>query len=270
MPTPTQARRRPAILFLLVLAFVAALGMISYRSNPLTREAEGYATAVAATSATVYVTLRSINAFLSTAQEVEVSGGAVFVSGSAKPLKALEPIDDTVERVSSMVFALMVATGVVAVGIGPVSAVGWGMILLSLVIDLIRRGIGRLSEKTAMERQLLRYGLLFGLGVPLAFVLASQMADWMTADVWAANDAIVREITAEVDLADVEDGTGLLGNLKSAMGEVERYQALAGNLYDRADDLLQSYVMILAVFVFKLLLLPALLLGGLIAFSRRF
>ena len=40
--------------------------------------------------------------------------------------------------------------------------------------------------------------------------------------------------------------------------------------YILADDLLASYVMILSVFIFKLLLLPALILGGLIAFSRRF
>jgi len=265
-----SAPRRPGILTILAFLAVAFLAMVSYKANPLNAEAKGYATAVAATSAGVYVGLRSINAFLSTAQELEVSGGAVFVSGSAQPLKALEPIDDTIERISGMVFGLMVATGVVAVGVGPISAVGWGMIVLSLGIDLVRRAIGKLNEVTALERQLLRYGLLFGLGVPLAFVLASQMADWLTADVWAENDAIVREITAEVELVDTGEGAGVIANLRAAMGEVERYQALAANLYDRADDLLASYVMILSVFIFKLLLLPALILGGLIAFSRRF
>ncbi|WP_121061490.1 hypothetical protein [Chachezhania antarctica] len=262
--------RRPGILIILAFAAVAFLAMVSYRANPLNEGAKSYATAVAATSAGVYVTLRSINAFLSTAQEIEVSGGAVFVSGSAQPLKVLEPIDDTIERISAMVFGLMVATGVVAVGIGPISAVGFGMIVLSLGIDLIRRVIGKVSDVTALERQLLRYGLLFGLGVPLAFVLTSQMADWMTADVWAEYDAVVQDITAEVDLAEAGESASVVSNLRSAINGVERYQTLAANLLDRADDLLNAYVMILSVFIFKLLLLPALILGGLIAFSRRF
>lgn len=111
------------------LLLVAAL----LPQTPLSKSAARYAGGVATASAGTYVTLRTLNAFLSTAQEIEV-GGAFVVSGTAQPLKVLEPIDDTVERIASVVFALMVVSGVLSVAMGPVSAVGLAMMAGALVL----------------------------------------------------------------------------------------------------------------------------------------
>ena len=93
--------RRGLLAFFCVLALTAAL----LRDNPVVSAAQGYAADVATTAAASYVTLRTLNAFLSTAQEIEV-GLSFIASGSARPLKVLEPIDDTVERIAGLVFGL--------------------------------------------------------------------------------------------------------------------------------------------------------------------
>ena len=96
-----RARRTQiAAMLLALVAFAAALG---YASNPVTQSAQDYARGVAAASGGLDLTLRSLNAFLSTAQEIEVSG-KVVVGGSAQPLKVLEPVDDTIERIADVVF----------------------------------------------------------------------------------------------------------------------------------------------------------------------
>ncbi len=141
---------------------MAMLAGWNYESNPLTGQAHSYAQEVAKTSAATYVSLRTLNAFLSFAQEVEVSGNAIFVEGTARPLKGLEPIDDTVERIAGAVFAIMVATGVLSVALGPVSGTGWALVGLAALLWLLFPG--RLG---GVPRRLGVYGGLLGLALPL-------------------------------------------------------------------------------------------------------
>ncbi|MFK7753357.1 MAG: hypothetical protein AB8B51_12490 [Sedimentitalea sp.] len=244
------------------MALVALLCAGFYKSNPLSAAAEGYARDVAISSAAVYITLRSINAFLSTAQEIEM-GGALVVSGTAQPFKVLEPIDDTIERIAQLVFFVMVATGVLAVAMGPVGAVGLVLIALAL-------GVAALRGTIAQTRGLAVYGLGLGVAVPLAFVMSSLLADRVTADVWAENEAILQAIVAEVDTPIPEGATGWSTRFQSVLGEVERYQTLAANISTQADALIRSFIAILAVFVFKLIVLPLVMLGGLLIAIRAF
>jgi len=256
----------------LTLALLAALALVaaaSYDSNPLTRRAEGYARTVAVASAGVYVTLRTLNAVLSAAQEIEVSGSMVVVSGSAQPLKLLEPIDDTVERVAGGVFALMVATGVLSVAMAPVGAVGFGLLALGCGLAALGRG-----TLWAPARRLGWYGGGLAVMLPLAFVLSGLIADAMTQAAWDRNMAVIEDITAQVDpsASAVAEPGGLGADLRSALEEAKRYPELARNLYVRADEMVGSFVAILAIFVFKLFVLPLLLLGacwvGLRAFAH--
>lgn len=245
----------------LALALLAGLALIAaayYDSNPLTRRAEGYARSVAVASAGVYVTLRTLNAVLSAAQEIEV-GGSMVVSGSAQPLKLLEPIDDTVERVAGGVFALMVTTGVLSVAMAPVGAVGFGLLALGCGLAALGRGALR-----GPARRLGWYGGALAVMLPLAFVLSGLIADPMTQAAWDRNMAVIEDITAQVDdpASGAVEAGGLGAGLRSALGEIERYQELARNLYTRADEMVGSFIAILAIFVFKLFVLPLLLLGA--------
>lgn len=241
---------------LIVVAALAVALAVWGRDNPLFSRAQGYAETIATTSAATYVTLRTLNAFLSTAQEVEV-GGSLFVSGTAQPLKVLEPIDDTVERIAGAVFVVMVTTGVLAVALGPVGGVGLAMLALGCLAAVVTRG--------AMARSLAGYGLFLAVALPVSFVLSALVADLMTQAVWAENQLIIADITRGVaDVADAEatGDTGWLETLTASMTSLADYRAFAIGIYENADRLVASFVMIVAVFVFKIFVLPALLLGG--------
>lgn len=240
--------KRYAMMALLVMAIIA----MAFRGNPINTHAQGYAQSVATTSAATYVTLRTLNAFLSTAQELEV-GVAFIASGTAQPLKVLEPIDDTVERIAGLIFGVMVATGVLAVSLGPVSSIGWALFALAMALALIR-------ERTGASNFLAVYGLFFGLGMPLALVLSSFLATALTEVTYQENLATVQDITRAVGGTDVleEDGPGLT-----------EYRALAASVWSRADELISALIAILSVYVFRIFVMPLLLVGGLFLLMRR-
>ncbi len=243
--------RRGLLAFFCVLALTAAL----LRDNPVVSAAQGYAADVATTAAASYVTLRTLNAFLSTAQEIEV-GLSFIASGSARPLKVLEPIDDTVERIAGLVFGVMVATGVIAVALGPVSAIGLGLLSLALGIwALSKRGHGGLPRRLAW------YGGFLGLALPLALVVSEPLAGTLTEGVYDRNMEVIEEITARVG------GSEALGEEEPGLTE---YRQLASNLWSRADELIGALLAVLGVHVFRIFLLPLLLVGGLFVVARHY
>lgn len=269
-------QRRTPVLILVVLAILALGAALFYQKNPLNRSAQTYAQSVALASAGVYVTLRSLNAFLSAAQEVEV-GGSLVVSGTLQPLKSLEPVDDTIERISGIILTLMVVTGVLTVAMGPVSAIGALMMAIALGLWIVDRLIGRRDAVVVLAQRLIWYGAFLAVALPLAFVMSSLVADPLTDDVWNDNMVVVHDITAvtseqQAEGPDAEnDGvwSGLDG-LGAFRDQAARYAALATNIYDNADELIGSYLAILAVFLFKLFILPALLMGAFFLVFRFF
>lgn len=241
--------RRGLLALFSVLALTAAL----LRDNPVIGAAQGYAADVATTAAASYVTLRTLNAFLSTAQEIEV-GLSFIASGSARPLKVLEPIDDTVERIAGLVFGVMVATGVIAVALGPVSAIGLGLLSVALAVwALSKRG------HAGLLRRLAWYGGFLGLALPLALVGSEPLAGQLTEGVYLRNMEVIEEITAHVG------GSEALGEEEPGLTE---YRQLASNLWSRTDKLIGALLAVLGVHVFRIFLLPLLLVGGLFVVAR--
>lgn len=240
---------------LLALLCVAALAAAGLRDNPLVAAAQGYARGVATTAAASYVTLRTLNAFLSTAQEIEV-GLSFIASGSARPLKVLEPIDDTVERIAGLVFGVMVVTGVIAVALGPVSAIGLALLATALALWAIS-GRGH----TGLPRRLAWYGGFLGLALPLALVASEPLALTLTEGTYQRNIALVEEITARVG------GSAALGEEEPGLSE---YRQLANNLWSRADDLIGALLAVLGVQVFRIFILPLMLIGGLFVVARHY
>ncbi|MEQ5871137.1 hypothetical protein J4E08_14695 [Sagittula sp. NFXS13] len=225
-----QGRLKGGVPTRLILSLVLAVALVAaaFASvNPATRAAQGYARQIAATSAGTYLTLRTLNAFLSTAQEVEV-GGSLVVQGTAQPLKWLEPVDDTVERVAQVVFVVMVATGVLSVALVPVTGLGWAMLAGAAAVALFAR---RHAVAGRIARALGLYGVFFGAMLPIALILSSALADRMAA-------------------------------LQRAGSDLDRYRTMAVAIYERSDELVSSLLALVSVFVFKLFVLPALLLGA--------
>lgn len=262
-PAPPVRARRGVRALLLAAALLAVAAAALWRVNPMVEGAERYAASVAVSAGGVYLTLRSLNAFLSTAQEVEV-GGSFVVSGTVQPLKALEPVDDTIERVASLVFFVMVATGILSVAMGPASALGFAMLGLGLAL-IAWRG----AWPGGAARRLGWYGGFLALAVPMAFLASDLLAERMTQDALARHEAVVARITAPVDAPVPQAGDpGWTDSVRVLWDEVERYQALAAGIYAEADALVVSLIGILSVFVFRLLVLPGLILGGVYAAVR--
>lgn len=153
----------------------------------------------------------------------------------------------------------MVVIGLIAESMAPLGAVGVGMIALALLFRRADRALGRRSTNRALSWRLVWYGGFLAVIVPAAFVLSSLIADHLTQQVWTQNEAVIQEITAPI----ADEGEQEFENrLWAAMEDLSDDQALASNVYHRADALIGSYIAILAVFLFKLLLLPAVVLGA--------
>ncbi len=244
-----------------------------YRANPLPNGAADYAGQVATASAATYVTLRTLNAVLSTVQEAAFTGSVVVAEATVQPLKALEPIDDTIERISDVVFAIMLAAGVLSVALGPISAVGAGMVALACLLWLGDLALGRRNPLVGLSRRLVWYGGFMAVGLPLAFLLSSAVADHLTRTVWDQHQAVIATVMADVGaqtVAPLADTEGWLAWLRELSGDVDRYYTVAENALSHADEMIGSFVALLSVYVFKLFLLPALMAGAVFVPTRFF
>jgi len=238
---------------ILVLLCALVLTGVFFRNNPVVAAAQLYAESVAKTAAGTYVTLRTLNAFLSTAQEVEV-GLSFIASGSAQPLKVLEPIDDTVERVAALVFGVMVATGVIAVALGPISTIGLALLALAFAAQALGG-----SMRPGPLRKIAWYGAFAGLALPLALVASAPLAGLLTAGVYDTNLAVIEDITARVG------ASGALGAEEPGLSE---YRQLAQNLWSRADELIGALLAVLGVQIFRIFLLPLMMIALLFLVAR--
>ena len=170
------ARHRLRIAGYLVAAALAFLAGIT-QVNPAVRWAESSVQQIAASMTGVYVSLRVINAALSAAQEIEV-GASVGAQANVQPLKVLEPVDDTVERVADVVFAVAVGAAVATVGLNPVAVLGafvlgGGLLVMAagLVWPNLPGGIAGLA------RRAVRLGGAVALVLPLVVVLGLELGD---------------------------------------------------------------------------------------------
>ncbi|MEW9921118.1 hypothetical protein AB2B41_16005 [Marimonas sp. MJW-29] len=251
---PTANLMRAVPLIGAALCILLALWVARAADDPLTRAAQTYSADIATKAAGTYVVLRTLNAVLSTAQEVEV-GVSFIASGNAQPLKVLEPLDDTIERIAALVFGVTVATGVLAVALGPVSAVGLTLLAIALLI-------AGLSRRRVMARRLGWYGAFLGLALPIGLTLAAPLAEVLTAATLARNQALVAEITQSVGETDLQAPEEI-----ADLG-LNDYRKITANVWQRADELIGALVAIFGVYLFRILILPVMLILGMFFAAR--
>jgi len=158
--------------------------------NPVVSLAERTAEDIAAASVGVYISLRAINAALSTAQEIEV-GASVVGQASLQPLKALEPVDDTVERVANAVFLVLAGAALLAVGLAPVVSIGLVVLGAGLLAKTaIRRFPAFAPTAIPLCNRSIVFGLCFGFVIPFLFVLGVWVGELATTS--HMNDAVTK------------------------------------------------------------------------------
>ena len=253
----------------------------SARINPLIAPAEASASKIAGATAGVYVSLRVINAALSVAQETEV-GAAFGAQASVQPLRVLEPIDDTVERVADVVFAVAAGAALMRVGLAPVAALGLVVLGLGLLMQSVCLVAPKIAPMSSPARQAVRLGLALGVVLPVGFALGVSLGEQMTQPQWDAAVAQLDAVTGEAailtgmsaqglaeDLPPEMRDEGFMGRLSGAVDAVARYRDAAGLFLNEADTIFGATLTIIGIFALRMLVLPALLLWGAMTLLRR-
>lgn len=240
-------------------------------------------------SASVYASLRVVSAALSTAQEAEVQVGFVVASGGVKPLKVLEPIDDTINRVATVVFWVAVVSGVLAIGLWPLMCVGMALLVLGLTSFAL---FPSMASRSALISQAVSLGLLLAVVVPFAFVVAPWAAEVATKTKWSEAMAVLESAsqragdfvgsqTGELESGLAEDSArGFFSGVKdgstwvrdSVVGSVSATKHFADTAWfymQKADELAAALVAIVAIFLLKTIAMPALALAVCFGLLRR-
>lgn len=272
-----------AMVFIVVGMMCLGIGLLDLARggaiNPTLPPAVEAAEEIAVVTAGVYVSLRAINAALSAAQEVEI-GASIGAQASLQPLKVLEPVDDTVERVADVVFAVAAGAALVVVGLEPVAAIGLTVLGLGLLGMAAAAAMGQASVAVASLRAV-RLGAALGLVLPLVFAGGVWLGERATAPQWAEAMGQLETVTGEARvligageeelLTDVDGGlfSGFLGALSDATASVQSYVAAAQVFTQQADALFNATLTIIGIFVLRTLVLPALLMWSVMALLRK-
>ena len=264
-PRPTQRARHArwplAALAALVCLVLAVLPLL----NPVAGRAEARAAQIVTAAGATYVSLRAINAALSVAEDVEL-GASMGVGASVNPLGWLEPVDDTVERVSGLVFGVAVVAGLLSIALEPVASVGFVLAALGFAGGTACARLPRSGGRVRLGRAFsgcVVLGLALALAVPLAVlgsaVLGAALASGAEAEAGATLAAVADRAEALIRVPELGD----LNAYRRAMGEA------AGFFWDQADDILRASVTLAGVYVLELIVLPAVLLWAAAVALRR-
>ncbi|WP_139188324.1 hypothetical protein [Aliiruegeria lutimaris] len=284
----------------LVLPMLAALCVVLALNptGPVNAPAERAAREAATASLGVYVALRSINAALSFAQEIEV-GGSVGLSANAQPLKFLEPIDDTVERVAALVFGVSLVSATMSIGIGPVASIGFLVLAAGLGVQWLRgpleRHAGRAAGPVCRAGSACTFtGTMLALALPLSLALGNLLGEVVTDAKWQEANAKLQEVasyaqslvgaeeaaalpeTEEVDdpaggwIGWLQESLSAAGEgLSGAVAQTDGYLEAAGYFMSNADDLLGASLTLVSIFLLRTLVLPLAFLAVGVALLRQ-
>ena len=312
--TGSRDYRRVRVQALLALVCALLLLASAVSINPINRAAERAATDLGTSTAATYFVLRTFNAALSLVQEARVQGGLAVVSAGIAPLKVLEPVDDTVERMATALFIIAALSVLLSIAFNPLAGLGWAALAAyfgfrAWMDSRDDVGSAQVIEEVAWSRLpsfLLRTGVAFSLVLPVAFVVAVHFGNFLTKSAWEEHNRVLDEVSNALEKSASIDGLfsaatgtspapnqsapvpsaatqeeGMFSTLKDLVGAgqeavaglteraadatrtttsaVRRYFTAASVIVSHADDLLFSIVTILAVLVFKIIVLPVVL-----------
>lgn len=183
-----------------------------------------------------YAALRAINASLSTAKETTI-GVEMFGSVEGKPAMVLDPVDETVARVSGAIFALAGLSAILAVTLGPAAQTGAAVAGVGLVAIGIAARLGATFSGTLWGgvRRCVALGLFLALVLPLGYAGGGWIGERATEGrLTAALEQLQgqeREITESVEAVSGEVGRPAPEAIPSDRGSSTRPEE--GSVMDR-------------------------------------
>jgi len=184
---------------------VALLGALLLLVNPLTAIATNYNRDIAVAGTAIYASLRGISSVMSVVQDTDLQVSVPLFSVASSPGQVLQPVIGTIERMSNVLFALVVSSGVLSFTLPVVSGIGSALLL---AFGTIRGALRFLAVPVpgSIERAMrgcISLGVLAALGVPLAYSVAFVIGDRFTSDAWADAQSVFEKQAEILSSADV-------------------------------------------------------------------
>jgi len=270
---------------------IAALLCAALIWQPIfTSVAARYNDEVLSSAIRVYAVLRGINAVLSVAKETEV-GVQLVGTVTTQPAMILDPVDETVARVSDAVFALAAASGVLKIAFVPVAQLGAGIAAVGFLL-LYLPVLGIRGLPGSFGRGLALFGLILSLALPLGYALGGKLghfwtestraeaqaqldgsADEITAAVTEAQQQVERQQGAEPDPRDASTFSSIIDRLRDTRDAAGQAVSDAvpemADVQQRGGEIFEASLTLVAIFVFRLIVLPLILLWALGILARR-
>ena len=259
----------PARRVALALAGALALLIAAFQVPLFAAQGEAASREIAKAATLVYVSLRAVNAALSVAQELELGATAV-ASATTQPLKVLDPVDDTIERIAGVVFTVAAASWVLSVAFGPLATIGFAALGAGLLCLAVA---DRWPALAATARSLMRTGLILALVLPLVYAGGTTFGRLATAgtaaEAQATLDGVARDAriligreTGEAPTATTDPGilSGMFGRMDQMRDQIASLANAADYYWTKSDDVLHAAFTLIAVFVLRMLILPGALL----------
>ncbi len=260
--------RRRRILLALALLAAAILSSVNFVDwlarpvlGPLDVRAEQVIKDVAGRAAAAFAVSKTINAALSFAEEVTVSGGVVFLEGSMQPAAALAPVNNLVDQFARIM--LVVAATALLIELLLQIGAGFGTSLL-LALTLLLFAVHAFARGAAVAPRIKRLAYFAGVLVvvvrvvlPLTLVATGAISDRFLDDHYqSANQGLQLLETrtdAYADAAEAAESESWAETLKDS---VRRAYALVRETF---ADTFQDVVTIVTVFALETIVLPLLI-----------
>jgi|GEM_PF-1691968 len=190
---------------------MAIVGLALFIANPLTALASNYNSDIALAGVGIYGSLRGITSVMSLVKDTDVQASIPLFSVATSPGQTLQPVIATIERMSNLLFALIIASGVLSFTLPIVSALGSAVLVFGACTKALV-GLFAIRLPVAVDRALggcISLGVLAAIGIPLAYSSAFVIGDRFTSEAWEqASEVFHRQAEAmeSVDVSGIDPG----------------------------------------------------------------
>ncbi|MDP1566444.1 MAG: hypothetical protein Q8L91_09325 [Polaromonas sp.] len=258
-------RIRRYALALFMLAAVACAWLA-----PLDAPAAGQVDAGLKRALISFASARALNAVISVAQGTELSVQPLGVGVTLTPGQMLDPVNDLIEKFSTLMLAASVAFGVqkalIAMG-------GWWAV--SLLLSAVALGWAWLYVRQRAIPVWLSRALVIMLMLRFAIPVVTLGSDllwqkFLASDYQASQQGIDSTSTQAAKLAPppVAQSQGMLDRMKGWLAENADVKARFEELKQAAEQATEHIIRLIVVFLLQTLVIPLLLLWALYALAR--
>lgn len=216
-------------------------------------------TAMLTTTLAVYAIARGLNAVISMAQGTELSIEPMGVGVTLTPGEILDPLNDLIEQVSTILLIASASLGIqkIVVGLGDVDVLRWilaGLSLLTLIIFSIKP-TGSRGQNVLFKVVLVL--TLIRCVVPIMAVTSNQLQSWLTVD---RQQAVSVLMDTQQNVEVLNHATGKERHWYDGIKDSFDINASIEAIETKSEQAIEASVYILAEFVLVFVLMPILLL----------